>query len=206
MTPRTSTFAPWRRNWERIEDFRLEDGSKPEVVAATHAGAALLRWRPPAGEATPTSTISNAAVLRPHLQRTPTTGWRWAYSGSFSRTAWWWGYTPSTWLLGFGTLHCLSQQQRRSNAAALPVPDAPPGTLSTTTDTAHRAWLASTFRSSIMETGSRNEMLRKDGLRFASFRRLALRPVNVLVNPESPRIPALVPPSETQARASSCLL
>ena len=37
---RDINYHPLSENWERIQEFRLEDGSKPEVIALADAGAA----------------------------------------------------------------------------------------------------------------------------------------------------------------------
>ena len=57
-------YRPLAENWERIRDFRLEDGSKPEVVALPMPAPLFFE-----GERLPASYanfyISNAAVLVP---------------------------------------------------------------------------------------------------------------------------------------------
>jgi len=85
QTPRTSNFHPLAENWERIQDFRLEDGSKPEVVPLPMPGPLYFdgaACRP----AMPISTSRMRLCLVPTFND-PTTDWRWAYSANSSRTA-----------------------------------------------------------------------------------------------------------------------
>jgi agmatine deiminase len=102
-------YRPLAENWERIRDLRLEDGSKPEVVALPvpeplyHGGQRL-----PASYAN--FYVGNAAVLVP------------TFNDPRDRTAL--GILAELFadrpvvgihavdlVLGFGTLHCLTQQQ-----------------------------------------------------------------------------------------------
>src|ERR1035437_9517521 len=59
-----SNYRPLAENWERVEDFRLEDGSKPEVVALPMPAPLYFE-----GERLPASYanfyISNSAVIVP---------------------------------------------------------------------------------------------------------------------------------------------
>jgi len=107
--------ASYRRlaeNWERVQDFRLEDGSKPEVVALPVPDPLFFD-----GDRLPASYtnfyISNAAVIVP------------TFNDANDRVAL--GILAELFkdrpvvgihavdlVLGFGTLHCLTQQQPKS--------------------------------------------------------------------------------------------
>jgi agmatine deiminase len=102
-------YRPLAENWERIQDLRLEDGSKPEIVSLPmpspiHYGD----WRLPASYAN--FYICNACVIVPTFNDVndrvalgilgelfadrPVVG---IYAGDL--------------VLGFGSLHCLTQQE-----------------------------------------------------------------------------------------------
>ncbi len=109
--PQGINYRPLAENWERIQDLRLEDGSKPEVVALpTPAPLFFDGDRLPASYAN--FYFSNAAVLvptfnDPHDRRA---------LGILSelipdRPVV--GIHAVDLVLGFGTLHCLTQQQPR---------------------------------------------------------------------------------------------
>jgi agmatine deiminase len=106
---RDANYRPLAENWERIKDFRLEDGSKPEVIPLPMPAPVYFgKDRLPASYAN--FYICNAAVLVPtfndpqdrlalgilaeHFKDRPVVG-----------------IHAVDLVLGFGTLHCLTQQQ-----------------------------------------------------------------------------------------------
>jgi agmatine deiminase len=96
-------------NWERIQDIRLEDGSKPEVVplpmpAPLHFG----KWRLPASYAN--FYIGNAAVLVPTFND-PNDRLALGTLSELFQDRPVMGIHAVDLVLGFGTLHCLTQQQ-----------------------------------------------------------------------------------------------
>jgi agmatine deiminase len=107
--PADENYRPLAENWERAADLRLEDGSKPEVVALPMpAPLHYSGYRLPARYAN--FYISNAAVLVP------------TFNDANDRVALGilgelFGDRPVVGIhavdliLGFGSLHCLSQQQ-----------------------------------------------------------------------------------------------
>ena len=107
--PKDINYRPLAENWERIQDFRLEDGSKPEVVALPMPGAALLRWRPPARELRQLLHLQRRRA-RPDLQR-PQRPRRAGHTGELFKDRLVVGIHAVDLVLGFGTLHCLTQQQ-----------------------------------------------------------------------------------------------
>jgi agmatine deiminase len=96
-------------NWDRIADLRLEDGSRPEVVKLPMPGPLCFD-----GERLPASYanfyISNAAVIVPTFNDAND---RVALGilGELFRDRPVVGIHAVDLVLGFGTLHCLSQQQ-----------------------------------------------------------------------------------------------
>jgi agmatine deiminase len=100
---------PLAENWERIRDLRLEDGSKPEVVALPmpaplfHDGVRL-----PASYAN--FYVANAAVLVPTFND-PNDRVALGILGELFRDRPVVGIHSVDLVLGFGTLHCLTQQQ-----------------------------------------------------------------------------------------------
>jgi agmatine deiminase len=96
-------------NWERIQDLRLEDGSKPEVVALPMPGPLTFD-----GERLPASYanfyISNAAVIVPTFND-PNDRVALGILGEVFKDRVVVGIHAVDLVLGFGTLHCLSQQQ-----------------------------------------------------------------------------------------------
>jgi agmatine deiminase len=102
-------FRALAENWERIEDFRLEDGSKPEVVALPMPGPLYFD-----GDRLPASYanfyISNAAVLVPTFND-PNDRVALGILGELFKDRMVVGIHAVDLVLGFGTLHCLSQQQ-----------------------------------------------------------------------------------------------
>jgi agmatine deiminase len=102
-------YKPLAENWERVQDFRLEDGSKPEVVALPMPKPLTFD-----GERLPASYanfyISNAAVIVPTFNDAND---RVALGilGELFQDREVVGIHAVDLVLGFGTLHCLSQQQ-----------------------------------------------------------------------------------------------
>ena len=107
--PADINYRPLAENWERIGDMRLEDGSKPEVVALpmpaplTFAGSRL-----PASYAN--FYISNAAVIVPTFND-PNDRIALGILGELFPDRPVVGIHCIDMILGFGSLHCLSQQQ-----------------------------------------------------------------------------------------------
>jgi len=106
---RDRNYRPLAENWDRIRDLRLEDGSKPEVVALPmpaplfHDGVRL-----PASYAN--FYIANAAVLVPTFNDRNDRIALGILAELFpGRPVV--GIHAVDLVLGFGTLHCLTQQQ-----------------------------------------------------------------------------------------------
>jgi len=97
------------QNWERIGDLRLEDGSKPEVVALPMPGPLWFD-----GDRLPASYanfyIANAAVIVPTFND-PKDRVALGILGELFRDRPVVGIHAVDLVLGFGTLHCLTQQQ-----------------------------------------------------------------------------------------------
>jgi agmatine deiminase len=106
---RDANYRPLAENWERVRDFRLEDGSKPEVVALPMPAPLFFE-----GERLPASYanfyISNAAVLVPTFND-PNDRTALGILGELFRDRPVVGIHAVDLVLGFGTLHCLTQQQ-----------------------------------------------------------------------------------------------
>jgi agmatine deiminase len=102
-------YHPLSENWERIQDLRLEDGSKPEVVALPMPAPLYFdRYRLPASYAN--FYISNAAVLVPTFND-PNDRIALGILGELFKDRPVVGIHAVDLVLGFGTLHCLTQQQ-----------------------------------------------------------------------------------------------
>jgi agmatine deiminase len=107
--PQDINFRPLAENWERIEDLRLEDGSKPEVVPLPMPGPLYFDGgRLPASYAN--FYISNAAVLVPTFND-PNDRLALGILGELFQDRMVVGIHAVDLVLGFGTLHCLTQQQ-----------------------------------------------------------------------------------------------
>ena len=106
---RTINYRPLAENWERIRDLRLEDGSKPEVVALPMPAPLYFD-----GERLPASYanfyIANAAVLVPTFND-PNDRVALGILGELFHDRPVVGIHAVDLVLGFGTLHCLTQQQ-----------------------------------------------------------------------------------------------
>jgi len=104
-----ANYKPLEENWERVRDFRLEDGGKPEVVALPMPAPIYFDgYRLPASYAN--FYISNAAVLVPTFND-PNDRVALGILGELFRDRPVVGIHAVDLVLGFGTLHCLTQQQ-----------------------------------------------------------------------------------------------
>jgi agmatine deiminase len=106
---RDANYEPLCENWERIADLRLENGAKPEVVALPMPGPLFFDGgRLPASYAN--FYISNAAVLAPTFND-PNDRVALGILGELFKDRPVVGIHAVDLVLGFGTLHCLTQQQ-----------------------------------------------------------------------------------------------
>jgi agmatine deiminase len=107
--PNDSSYHALAENWERIQDLRLEDGSRPEVVALPAPGPVFF-----AGDRLPASYanfyISNSAVIVPTFND-PKDRVALGILGELFKDRIVVGIHAVDLVLGFGTLHCLTQQQ-----------------------------------------------------------------------------------------------
>jgi agmatine deiminase len=102
-------YHPLSENWERVQDLRLEDGSRPEVVPLPMPAPLFFDgYRLPASYAN--FYISNAAVLVPTFND-PNDRVALGILGELFRDRPVVGIHAVDLVLGFGTLHCLTQQQ-----------------------------------------------------------------------------------------------
>ena len=102
-------YLPLAENWERIGDLRLEDGSRPEVVPLPMPGPLYFgNWRLPASYAN--FYIANAAVLVPTFND-PNDRVALGILAELFTDRPVVGIHAVDLVLGFGTLHCLTQQQ-----------------------------------------------------------------------------------------------
>ncbi|HHY86343.1 MAG TPA: agmatine deiminase family protein [Verrucomicrobia bacterium] len=102
-------YRPLAENWDRIQDLRLEDGSKPEVVALPMPAPLFYDgYRLPASYAN--FYICNAAVLVPTFND-PNDRIALGILSELIRDRPVVGIHAVDLVLGFGTLHCLTQQQ-----------------------------------------------------------------------------------------------
>lgn len=107
--PCDTNFHPLAENWERIQDLRLEDGTKPEVVPLPMPAPIYFD-----GDRLPASYanfyISNAAVIVPTFND-PNDRVALGILGELFKDRQVVGIHAVDLVLGFGSLHCLSQQQ-----------------------------------------------------------------------------------------------
>lgn len=104
-----ANYRPLSENWERVQDFRLEDGSKPAVVPLPMPAPLYFDgYRLPASYAN--FYISNAAVIVPTFND-PNDRLALGTLGELFRDRPVVGIHAVDLVLGFGTLHCLTQQQ-----------------------------------------------------------------------------------------------
>jgi agmatine deiminase len=105
---RDVNWKPLHENWERLQDARLENGSKPEVIALPMpAPLHFGDWRLPASYAN--FYIANAAVIVPTFND-PSDRIALGILGELFRDRPVVGISAVDLVLGFGTLHCLTQQ------------------------------------------------------------------------------------------------
>lgn len=102
-------YRPLAENWDRIQDFRLEDGSKPEVVPLPMPAPLYFDdYRLPASYAN--FYISNDAVIVPTFND-PNDRIALGTLSELFKDRKVVGIHAVDLVLGFGSLHCLSQQQ-----------------------------------------------------------------------------------------------
>lgn len=107
--PRDINYKPLAENWERVRDFRLEDGSKPEVIPLPMPSPLFYgKWRLPASYAN--FYICNSCVMVPTFNDMND---RVALGilGELFTDRPVVGIHAVDLVLGFGSLHCLTQQQ-----------------------------------------------------------------------------------------------
>ena len=106
---RDANYRPLAENWERISEFRLEDGTKPQVVPLPMPAPLYFDgYRLPASYAN--FYICNAAVLMPTFND-PQDRIALSILSELVRDRPVIGIHAVDLVLGFGTLHCLTQQQ-----------------------------------------------------------------------------------------------
>jgi agmatine deiminase len=113
--PADINYRALEANWERVPEFRLEDGSKPEVVALPMPAPLTFD-----GERLPASYanfyVCNAAVIVPTFND-PNDRVALGILGELFRDRPVVGIHAVDLVLGFGTLHCLTQQQPAESQA-----------------------------------------------------------------------------------------
>lgn len=109
--PKDINYRPLRENWERIADLRLETGGRPEVIALPMPAPIYFD-----GERLPASYanfyISNASVLVPTFND-PKDRVALGILGELFQDRPVIGIHVVDLVLGFGSLHCLTQQEPR---------------------------------------------------------------------------------------------
>jgi agmatine deiminase len=107
--PRDINYKPLSENWERVREFRLEDGSKPEIVPLPMPAPLFF-----AGRRLPASYanfyICNACVIVPTFND-PNDRVALGILGELFRERPVVGIHAVDLVLGSGSLHCLTQQQ-----------------------------------------------------------------------------------------------
>lgn len=110
---RDENYKVLEENWDRVPDFRLEDGSKPDVIELpTPAPLFYDGTRLPASYAN--FYIGNAAVIVPTFND-PNDRIALGTLAELFPDRPVVGIHAVDLVLGFGTLHCLTQQQPRAN-------------------------------------------------------------------------------------------
>jgi agmatine deiminase len=108
-SPRDENYRPLEKNWERIKDLRLEDGSKPEVIELPMPAPLYFDGvRLPASYAN--FYICNAGVIVPTFND-PNDRAALGILGELFRDRPVMGIHAVDLVWGFGSLHCLTQQQ-----------------------------------------------------------------------------------------------
>ncbi len=106
---RDINYRPLAENWERVREFRLEDGSKPEVVPLPMPAPIFYDgYRLPASYAN--FYICNAGVIVPTFND-PNDRVALGTLGELFKDRPVVGIHAVDLVLGFGSLHCLTQQQ-----------------------------------------------------------------------------------------------
>jgi agmatine deiminase len=106
---RDINYKPLAENWERIQDLRLEDGSKPEVIELPMPAPLYFgRDRLPASYAN--FYVCNAAVIVPTFND-PNDRVALGILGELFKDRLVVGIHATDLVLGFGSLHCLTQQE-----------------------------------------------------------------------------------------------
>jgi agmatine deiminase len=106
---RDVNYQPLAENWERVPDLRLQDGSKPEVIALPMPSPIYYRhWRLPASYAN--FYISNACVIVPTFNDVNDRA-ALGILGDLFKDRPVVGIHAVDLVLGFGSLHCLTQQE-----------------------------------------------------------------------------------------------
>jgi len=106
---RDPNYRPLAENWERVEEFRLEDGSKPDVVPLPMPAPLYFDgYRLPASYAN--FYIGNEAVIVPTFND-PQDRVALGILRELFRARPVVGVHAVDLVLGFGSLHCLTQQQ-----------------------------------------------------------------------------------------------
>ena len=107
--PKDENYQPLAENWERLKEFRLEDGSKPEVVELPMPAPLYFDGvRLPASYAN--FYICNAAVIVPTFND-PNDRVALGILGELFKDRPVVGIHAVDLVWGFGSLHCLTQQQ-----------------------------------------------------------------------------------------------
>jgi agmatine deiminase len=107
--PKDVNYRPLAENWERIQDFRLEDGSRPEVIALPMPAPLYFgKDRLPASYAN--FYIANNYVLVPTFND-PNDRVALGILGELFKDRQVVGIHAVDLVLGYGTLHCLTQQE-----------------------------------------------------------------------------------------------
>lgn len=106
---RDINYRPLAENWERVKQLRLEDGARPEVIALPMPAPLWYGdWRLPASYAN--FYISNACVIVPTFND-PNDRVALGILGELFKDRPVVGIHAVDLVLGFGSLHCLTQQQ-----------------------------------------------------------------------------------------------
>jgi len=107
--PRDINYKPLAENWERVQDLRLENGSKPGVIPLPMPAPLYYGdWRLPASYAN--FYICNACVMVPTFND-PKDRIALGILGELFKDRPIVGIHAVDLVLGFGSLHCLTQQQ-----------------------------------------------------------------------------------------------
>ncbi len=118
--PADVNYRPLAENWDRARDFRLEDGSKPEIIPLPMPAPLFFEgYRLPASYAN--FYISNAAVIVPTFND-PNDRLALGILGELFPGRKVVGIHAVDLVLGYGTLHCLTQQQPSTRRTRISAP------------------------------------------------------------------------------------